>query len=113
MSHPFETNPTPSPDSAPATPDAHSVPTLTNSPHCIPHYAPHPDPTEAESTRATASPTPSPTPTSTARPAPPRRRRVLRVDAWAEPASTNWTRTRRTVRKVRRKSRTPDWALPF
>ena len=44
---------------------------------------------------------------------PVRRARPVRVDAWAVPASANWTRTHKTIRKVRRVSRSTDWALPF
>ena len=42
-----------------------------------------------------------------------RRARPVRVDAWAVPASANWTRTHKTTRKIRRVSRSTDWALPF
>ena len=66
------------------------VPTLTNSPRCAP------------ATR--------PTPTT------PRRVRTVRVDAWAVPASVNWSRARTAVRKVskvNRSTRSTDWALPF
>ncbi len=42
-----------------------------------------------------------------------RRARAVRVDAWAVPASANWTRTHKTARKIRRVSRSTDWALPF
>ncbi len=67
------------------------VPTLTNSPRCAP----------------AAEPT---------KPITPRRVRTVRVDAWAVPASVNWSRARTAVRKVskvNRSTRTTDWALPF
>jgi hypothetical protein len=67
------------------------VPTLTNSPRCAP------------ATR----PTKPTTPTT------PRRVRTVRVDAWAVPASVNWSRARTAVRKVNRSARSTDWALPF
>jgi len=63
------------------------VPTLTNSPRC--------------------------SPSEPARPAAPRRVRRVRVEAWAVPASVNWSRTRSNVRKVDRNPRSTDWALPF
>ena len=64
------------------------VPTLTNSPRCAP----------------AAEPT---------KPITPRRVRTVRVDAWAVPASVNWSRARTAVRKVNRSTRSTDWALPF
>ena len=64
------------------------VPSLTNSPRCAP--AAHPT-----------------------KPTTPRRVRTVRVDAWAVPASVNWSRARTTVRKVNRSARSTDWALPF
>ena len=70
------------------------VPTLTNSPRCAP----------------AAEPT---------KPITPRRVRAVRVDAWAVPASVNWSRARTAVRKVskvgkvNRSTRSTDWALPF
>ena len=44
---------------------------------------------------------------------PVRRVRSVRVDAWAVPASANWSRTRTPARKVNRVSRSTNWALPF
>jgi hypothetical protein len=67
------------------------VPTLTNSPRCAP------------ATRSTKPTTPTT----------PRRARTVRVDAWAVPASVNWSRARTAVRKVNRSARSTDWALPF
>ena len=76
------------------------VPTLTNSPGCLPKTD------EAGSTsRSSAN---SKTPLLSVR-----RARGVRVDAWAVPASANWGRSRRTMRKVSRVSRSTDWALPF
>jgi hypothetical protein len=69
------------------------VPTITNSPRCVP----------ARSAR----------PSHQKNPNTPRRVRTVRVDAWAVPASANWSQTRTTVRKVNRGSRSTDWALPF
>ena len=72
------------------------VPTLTNSPRCAP------------ATRSTPT-----------KPTTPRRVRTVRVDAWAVPASVNWSRARTAVRKVskaskvNRSTRSTDWALPF
>jgi len=63
------------------------VPSITNSPRCAP-----------------AKPL---------APIVPGRVRAVRVDAWAVPASANWSRTRSTLRKVSRTSRSTDWALPF
>jgi hypothetical protein len=63
------------------------VPSITNSPRCAP-----------------AKPL---------APNVPRLVRPVRVDAWAVPASANWSRTRSTIRKVSRTSRSTDWALPF
>ena len=42
-----------------------------------------------------------------------RRVSAVRVDAWAVPASANWSRNRTPIRKVNRVSRSTDWALPF
>jgi len=72
------------------------VPTITNSPRCVP-------------TRSAQSANP----TNPKKPTTPRRVRTVRVDAWAVPASANWSRTRTTVRKVNRGTRSIDWALPF
>lgn len=69
------------------------VPTITNSPRCVP----------ARSAR----------PSHQQNPTTPRRVRTVRVDAWAVPASANWSRTRATVRKANRGSRSNDWTLPF
>ena len=69
------------------------VPTITNSARCVP----------ARSAR----------PSRQKNPTTPRRVRTVRVDAWAVPASANWSRTQTTVRKVNRGSRSTDWALPF
>lgn len=65
------------------------VRSITNSPRCAPASV-------AKSTR-------------------PRQARTVRVDAWAVPASANWSRVRTTttVRKVRRGTPSTDWALPF
>lgn len=63
------------------------VPSITNSPRCAPSQPLNPNPA--------------------------RRARPVRVDAWAVPASANWSRTRTTVRKVSRGTRSTDWALPF
>jgi hypothetical protein len=63
------------------------VPSITNSPRCAP-----------------AQPL---------KPNVPRRIRPVRVDAWAVPASANWSRSRTTIHKVSRTSRSTDWALPF
>lgn len=69
------------------------VPTITNSPRCVPARS--------------AQPSNGKNPTA------PRRVRTVRVDAWAVPASANWSRTRTTIRKVNRGTRSTDWALPF
>lgn len=69
------------------------VPTITNSPRCVPARS--------------AQPSNGKNPTT------PRRVRTVRVDAWAVPASANWSRTRTTIRKVNRGTRSTDWALPF
>ena len=69
------------------------VPTITNSPRCVPTQSVQ-----------TANPK---------KPTTPRRVRTVRVDAWAVPASANWSRTRTMVRKVNRGTRSIDWALPF
>lgn len=69
------------------------VPTITNSPRCVPIRP-------AQTSNQKKSTTP-------------RRIRTVRVDAWAVPASANWSRTRTTVRKVNRGTRGTDWALPF
>ena len=78
------------------------VPTLTNSPRCAP---------------ATCStPTEPLKPLKPLKPTTPRRVRTVRVDAWAVPASVNWSRARTAVRKVskvNRSTRSTDWALPF
>jgi len=63
------------------------VPSITNSPRCAPSQP--------------------------LKPSSPRRVRPVRVDAWAVPASANWSRTRTTIRKVARGTRSTDWALPF
>lgn len=57
--------------------------------------------------------TPSLTNSPGCTPTAPWRMRTVRVDAWSVPASANWTRTRRTVRKVNRSEKKADWALPF
>ena len=69
------------------------VPTITNSPRCVP--------------------TRSAQPSNQRKPMTPRRMRTVRVDAWAVPASANWSRTRTTIRKVNRGTHSTDWALPF
>ena len=63
------------------------VPSITNSPRCAPSQP--------------------------VKPTVPRRVRPVRVDAWAVPASANWSRTRTTLRKVNPGTRSTDWALPF
>jgi hypothetical protein len=73
------------------------VPSLTNSPGCAPGLR-QPRTTRHAQTRVAT---------------PLRRVRPVHVDAWATPASTSWTRTRRTVRKVSRQSQSTSWALPF
>jgi hypothetical protein len=78
------------------------VPSITNSPRCAPsHCAP---PHSAPSHSAPPQP---------AKPGAPRRVRTVRVDAWAVPASANWSRARTPIRKVSRTTRSTDWALPF
>jgi len=77
------------------------VPTITNSPRCVPTRSVN---TSGQTSRQTANPK---------KPTTPRRVRTVRVDAWAVPASANWSRTRATVRKVNRGTRSTDWALPF
>jgi hypothetical protein len=79
------------------------VPSLTNSPGCVPT-------TSAHSTRPTLPTRPS---SRTRTAAPLRRVRSVRVDAWSSPAATTWTRTRKTVRKVNRQPQSTNWALPF
>jgi hypothetical protein len=69
------------------------VPTITNSPRCVP----------ARSGQSS----------NQMKPTTPRRMRTVRVDAWAVPASANWSRTRTMVRKVNRGTRSNEWALPF
>lgn len=71
-----------------------AVPSITNSPRC--------------------------SPVQTAGSGAPRRlRTTTRVDAWAVPASTNWSRPHRphrphgAVRKLGGGTRPTDWALPF
>ena len=82
------------------------VPSLTNSPGCVPGFR-KPRAARLGQTRTTHM-------THTARSTAPRRHvRAVRVDAWATPASTSWTRTRRTVRKVSRQPQSTNWALPF
>jgi hypothetical protein len=95
----IEWAPEPAPESGPQAagdPTPHNihdfplrVPSLTNSPGCTPAFP---------RTRSAA---------------PLRRVRSVRVDAWAAPAATTWTRTRKTVRKVNRQSQSTNWALPF
>ncbi len=63
------------------------VPSITNSPRCAPSQP--------------------------LKPSAPRRVRTVRVDAWAVPASANWSRPRTTLRKVTGRARSTDWALPF
>ena len=72
------------------------VPTLTNSPGCLPGFSSSSSGGESRSVLP-----------------PVRRARTVKVDAWAVPASANWGRSRRTMRKVSRVSRSTDWALPF
>jgi hypothetical protein len=67
------------------------VPTLTNSPGCVPAVAPR----EADALHG------------------PRRARTVRVDAWAVPAAASWSRTRSSVRKISRRPRASGWTLPF
>ncbi len=91
-------------DAAPAS-EIHELPfpvrSITNSPGCEP------------GSRAPSSSSPASPSSSGADLRPVRRARTVRVDAWAVPASANWTRTRRTIRTVARVSRSTDWALPF
>ena len=75
------------------------VPSITNSPRCAPSQ-----------TSQTRRPTP---PQQASKPGTPRRVRTVRVDAWADPASANWSRQRTSVRKVNGRIRSTDWALPF
>lgn len=82
-----------------------SVATLTNSPGCRPASSATPAKRTGQSKGSAGAERPAVTSVRRARP--------VRVDAWAEPASASWTRTRRTVRKVRRTPRSTDWALPF
>lgn len=77
------------------------VPTITNSPRCVPTQSAH---TSGQTSGQTSN---------QKKPTTPRRVRTVRVDAWAVPASANWSRTRTTVRKVNRGTRSIDWALPF
>jgi hypothetical protein len=63
------------------------IPSITNSPRCAPSQP--------------------------SKPNAPRRVRAVRVDAWAVPATANWSRTRTTIRTVKRGTRSTDWALPF
>jgi hypothetical protein len=67
------------------------VPTLTNSPGCVPAAVPR----ASKALRG------------------PRRAPKVRVDAWAVPAAASWSRTRSTVRKISRRPRSKGWALPF
>jgi len=73
------------------------VPTITNSPRCVP----------ARSGQTSGQTSNQKKPTT------PRRVRTVRVDAWAVPASANWSRTRTMARKVNRGTRSSEWALPF
>ncbi len=77
-----------------------AVPSITNSPGCAPGNG-----TGLGESAATSS--------VHAGHRAPRLVRTVRVDAWAVPASTNWTRTRTTARKVTRGPRPAAWALPF
>jgi hypothetical protein len=82
----------PSPTAQPTLPEQPlEVPTLTNSPGCVPAAVPR----ESDGLRG------------------PRRARAVRVDAWAVPAAASWSRTRSTVRKISRQPRAKGWALPF
>lgn len=72
-----------------------SVRSITNSPGCTPEVQATSVPRRQMNMR------------------PIRRARAVRVDAWAAPASVNWTRTRNPMRKVNRVSCSTDWALPF
>jgi hypothetical protein len=88
-----------------------SVPvrSITNSHGCAPKASSNSKPSPAALS--------NPTPESETRPIrrPRRGGRVdpVRVDAWAVPASANWSRTSKTIRKVSRVSRSTNWALPF
>jgi hypothetical protein len=73
------------------------VPTITNSPRCVPARS-------GETFGQASNPK---------KPTTPRRMRTVRVDAWAVPASANWSRTRTMVRKANRGTRSSEWALPF
>jgi hypothetical protein len=104
---------TPKAEAAPA--DLHElplpVPSLTNSPQCAPAQRPRTiKPSRLSPSKNPISSSPSSTPPP---PRSPRRARTVRVDAWAVPASTNWSRTRASARKVNRNTGTTDWALPF
>jgi hypothetical protein len=89
------------------------VPTLTNSPGCVPSppEARVPEPSRPSSQGPDVDAPGRPAATGIARP--PRRVGPVRVDAWAVPAATRWGRTRATVRKVSRSPGTIDSALPF
>jgi len=76
------------------------VPSITNSPRCAPSHSSHPPKASALAPSALV-------------PGVLRRVRKVRVDAWAVPASANWSRPRTTIRKVTGRARSTDWALPF
>lgn len=80
------------------------VQTLTNSPNCAP---------ESVNSAQNQSPSPDRPPIRRARGVGVNGARSVQTDAWAVPASANWSRTRKTVRKVNRTPRSTDWALPF
>jgi hypothetical protein len=107
-----ESRPQATPEAEAATPNLHELPlpvsSLTNSPRCAPAQRARTIKPARLAPSKTAIPSSTP-PT----PQPPRRARTVRVDAWAVPASTNWSRTRTTVRKVSPGTPSTDWALPF
>jgi hypothetical protein len=92
--------------------DLQPVPSLTNSPGCTPGRTAAEDATSGNSSDQ-ASRSSQASHSSQASRSAPRLVRKVRVDAWAVPASTNWTRSRMTVRKVNRGPRPAAWALPF
>jgi hypothetical protein len=75
-----------------------AIRSISNSPGCTPASQPASRPASRPNPRLLG---------------PIRQPRSVRVDAWAVPASANWSRTRRPMRKVKRISRSTDWALPF
>ncbi len=82
-----------------------AIRSISNSPGCTP--------TSRPTSRPDSRPALLPNFQHLRHPGPIRQPRSVRVDAWAIPASANWSRTRRPMRKVKRISRSTDWALPF